>query len=457
MYHWHLKKWPIFTFLEPAFLSKIHMAIVYGALGGEALFVTKDKMVYAIGSNDHACLGIGDNLSTVHPRKVEALCDEDIITVVCGRRPHVLALTGTGKVYSWGHNKFSELGNCSTNEGLAPVPIEMKLSNKFVVDIACGSYHSLALTNEGHVYAWGDNKFLQVGKSSLGLTVNTPQRVKWMSGSKKVVSINCCQATSMVITDDGEVYGWGHNNVGQLGVKSANQYLHPDHGLNNVPNLVGITIQKIACGCTHVLALSDKGDLYVWGGNDFGQLGVGNKINGFSPVQLVIEETRRVIDIAATHHSHISVALVEGNRIYIWGSCLSQSILVPTLTRLEYLHDAFAMYSTPQVTYKPIILYDEEEEMSLADCFRQAFDDSTTSDFIVNVQKKHIFVHKVILMIRSEYFRTMFQKNWDDSNQSVLDEYQFSYVVYKAFLKYLYTDEIDLPAENVFGNLIYIF
>ncbi|XP_026673021.1 RCC1 and BTB domain-containing protein 1 [Ceratina calcarata] len=450
MYRSDLKNWPIFTFLDPAFLSKIHMTIVYGTLGGEALIVTKDNMVYAIGSNDHGCLGTGDTLSYIEPRKVEALCDKEIRTIAYGRGPHVLALTGAGEVYSWGHNNYSELGNCTAVvEDSVPKQIKMDLSNKFVVDIACGSYHSLALTREGEVYAWGGNNFGQVN-SNVGVNLNTPKKVN-SALTLKIVSISCGQAMNMVITNDGEVYGWGQNNFGQLGIGNYVNQGSPC----KVTSLIGVTIEKIACGCTHVLALSNKGNLYVWGANNSGQLGLdtGSKSDAWRPVQLVVEEVNRVADIATMHFSHISVALVEGNRIYVWGSCLSQSVLVPTLTTLNYLHDAFALYATPKVTYKPIVFYDDEEEVSFEDCFREAFDDSTTSDFVVNVQQKSIFVHKAILRIRSEYFRTMFQNKWADDDQCAMDQYQFSYNVYKAFLKYLYTDEIDLPEENVFELL----
>lgn len=55
------------------------------------------------------------------------------------------------KVYSWGYNDYCELGNRSTNEGLTPTLISSALNDEFVVDIACGGHHSLALTNKGEV------------------------------------------------------------------------------------------------------------------------------------------------------------------------------------------------------------------------------------------------------------------------------------------------------------------
>lgn len=83
----------------------------------------------------------------------------------------------------------------------------------------------------------------------------------------------------------------------------------------------------------------------------------------------------RVSDIAALHYNHISVAIGEGHRVFMWGQCRGQSITVPTPTPLAHLHDALACYASPSVMHRPLFLY-AAEEMSIVDCLRQAFDDS---------------------------------------------------------------------------------
>lgn len=71
---------------------------ILGNLGNEALIVTKDKMVYALGNNIAGCLGTGDAHSTLYPKKIEALCNKEIKTFAYGSGPHVLALTEKGEV-----------------------------------------------------------------------------------------------------------------------------------------------------------------------------------------------------------------------------------------------------------------------------------------------------------------------------------------------------------------------
>ncbi|XP_011138650.1 RCC1 and BTB domain-containing protein 1 isoform X1 [Harpegnathos saltator] len=437
-----LRNWPIFRLLQPEFVSEIHMAVVYGTMGNEALIVTKDKTVYALGSNTSGCLGTGDMHSTLYPKKIEALCDKGIKTFAYGSGPHVLALTDKGEVFSWGHNGYCELGNGSTNQGLIPTMVNINLNGKHIVDIACGNHHSLALTDDGEVYAWGQNNCGQVG-SGISTNQGAPRLVNSNLAGKKVICITCGQASSMAVTETGEVYGWGYNGVGQLGIGNYVNQVNPV----KVPGLMGVRIVKVVCGHTHTLALTDEGMLYVWGGNSYGQLGTNNKTNACNPVMLNVPEMGRVSDIAALHYNHISAAVGNGGRVFMWGQCRGQSITSPTATPLAHLHEVLACYASSNVMHKPLILR-ADEELNILDCLRQAFDDSLTSDLTIQVEGKPIYVHKAVLKIRCQYFRAMLQEPWAENNQSVIEHDQFSYIVYKAFLNYLYTGEVDLPPEN---------
>lgn len=82
--------------------------------------------------------------------------------------------------------------------------------------------------------------------------------------------------------------------------------------------------------------------------------------------------------------------------------------------------------------------------MSIVKCLREAFDDEITSDLTIEVQGKFIYVHKAYLKMRCEYFRKMFHDSWKENNTSIFWHDQFSYGVYKSFLRYLYADEVDV-------------
>lgn len=87
-------RWPIFSLLDEEFLTSLRIACVFGSAGNEAIVVTKDDDVYALGSNSSSCLGVGDAQSCLHPRKVEALCKKNVVSLACGSGPHVLAVSG---------------------------------------------------------------------------------------------------------------------------------------------------------------------------------------------------------------------------------------------------------------------------------------------------------------------------------------------------------------------------
>jgi RCC1 and BTB domain-containing protein len=144
-------------------------------------------------------------------------------------------------------------------------------------------------------------------------------------GSRKVIKIACGQISSMAILDNGEVYGWGYNGNGQLGLGTNANQPNPCR----VANLNGVVIQKVVSGYAHTLLLSDDGTIYAFGSNSYGQLGTGSKANQISPVKIATN-FGRFVEIAASHYNHISAALSQDGKCYMWGQCRGQSITLPT-------------------------------------------------------------------------------------------------------------------------------
>jgi len=116
----------------------------------------------------------------------------------------VIAFTKEGVVYAWGHNGFCQLGLGNSCQTVVPSIVGGTLTGKKVVLISCGSHHTMALTSEGEVYAWGQNNSGQVG---CGSTANQPtaRRVSAVIGNTKIVSIASGQTSSFAVSDTGEV------------------------------------------------------------------------------------------------------------------------------------------------------------------------------------------------------------------------------------------------------------
>ena len=328
---------------------------------------------------------------------------QGIVHLAYGSGPHVVASTKSGAVFTWGHNGYCQLGNGSTSQCYTPTQLEGTLQNKFVTEVACGSHHSVCLTKDGDIYAWGQNNCGQIGT---GTTTNqsTPRKVSSPFAGKKVTSISCGQTSTMVALESGEVYGWGYNGNGQLGLGNNINQLSP----SRVASLQGCVV-KVVCGYAHTLALSDEGELYGWGANSYGQLGTGNKANSCVPTR-VAEDIGRVIDIAASHYNHISAAITQDSTVYMWGQCHGQSVVLPTPTSFVRLHDVFACFATPAVTPVPMVT-EISSVPNIMDSLKLAFDDASTADVKFVVEGKDINVHKAILKIRCEHFRSMFQVN----------------------------------------------
>jgi len=125
--------------------------------------------------------------------------------------------------------------------------------------------------------------------------------------------------------DDHKVYTWGINNIGQLGNSiSTNEFTEELYEVK----LIRSKIVKVACGFTHTLALSVEGNIFVWGGNLFGQLGLNDRDNPFPQMVTVTSKSMKILDIKNAM-KNMSSAIAEDGYIYMWGSCFDQQIRKP--------------------------------------------------------------------------------------------------------------------------------
>ncbi|XP_029458726.1 RCC1 and BTB domain-containing protein 2 isoform X2 [Rhinatrema bivittatum] len=156
----------------------------------------------------------------------------------------------------------------------------------------------------------------------------------------------------------------------------------------------------------------------------------------------------RVTEIAACHSAHISAARTQSGQVYMWGQCRGQSVVVPHLTHFTCTDDVFACFSTPAVMWR-LLIVEPDEHLTVAQSLKKEFDNPETADLRFLVDEKYIHVHKVLLRIRCEHFRSMLNNN----EEEIIEISLFSYPVYRAFLEYLYTDSISLPPEDALGLL----
>jgi alpha-tubulin suppressor-like RCC1 family protein len=206
------------------------------------------------------------------------------------------------KARTWGWNGYGQLGNGTHNDSRVPT---VPLAGVFgVVEVAAGAYHSLAVKDDGSVWAWGWNAYGQLGNGTTA-DAAAPVRVPGLTG---VVSVSAGLLHSLAVKGDGTVWAWGWNYFGQLGNGTNADNLRPVQvrGITNVVN--------VAAGAFHSLARDNNSLVFAWGFNDLGQLGTGTTTSANTP-RLIPDLGARAIAAGAFH----SVALHLDGTVRAWG------------------------------------------------------------------------------------------------------------------------------------------
>ena len=172
--------------------------------------------------------------------------------------------------------------------------VELGFDGEFadVVALAEGPNTVFAVTRDGQLYGWGENVCGQLGVGDTLPAHQTPQRVEAPCGVRRIAcGLDPMHPFTLALLGDQTVASWGDNTRGQLArtPDGANPAIEP----GPIAGLTGIV--KIAAGSGHGLALDQNGDLYAWGDNTFGQLGTGNFDDAAAPVQVSAD----IADLAA--------------------------------------------------------------------------------------------------------------------------------------------------------------
>jgi alpha-tubulin suppressor-like RCC1 family protein len=245
-----------------------------------------------------------------------------VVSITAGAY-HTCAVSSTSNVYCWGFNFLGQLGvNSDTgpqicsNSSCSQTPIEVLtgaqsntsgyLSN--IVSITAGAYHTCALSSSGNIYCWGLDLFGQLGFNSdpqicIG-NCGSETPVEVVTGTQGnasgllsgIVSISAGGFHTCAVSSSGNVYCWGYNTNGQLGVNSNTgpQICNGSDGCSEMPvEVLGVggsgylsNISSVTAGSSHTCALSSSGNVYCWGANNSGQLGNNSTTQGNTPIEV---------------------------------------------------------------------------------------------------------------------------------------------------------------------------
>uniref|UniRef100_A0A8C6ITP0 HECT-type E3 ubiquitin transferase n=1 Tax=Melopsittacus undulatus TaxID=13146 RepID=A0A8C6ITP0_MELUD len=258
------------------------------------------------------------NSDTLGPQLVQSLASRNIVKIAAhSDGHHYLALSANGEVFSWGCGDGGRLGHGDTVPLEEPKMISAlsgKQAGKHVVHIACGSTYSAAITAEGELYTWGRGNYGRLGHgSSEDQTI--PMLVTGLKGLK-VIDVSCGSgdAQTLAVTENGQVWSWGDGDYGKLGRGGSDGCKTP----KLIEKLQDLDIVKVRCGSQFSIALTKDGQVYTWGKGDNQRLGHGTEEHVRYPKLLDGLKGKKVIDVAAgsTH----CLALTEDSEVHSWGS-----------------------------------------------------------------------------------------------------------------------------------------
>ena len=320
--------------------------IAVTAGNGHSVALREDGTVWTWGANEFGQLGDGTLDTAPVPVQVKSLEMQDVegmnylinesgehlegIIQVAAGEFHSVALKKDGTVWTWGCNWYGQLGDGTTESRSIAVQVKGLNGIGFlngVIAVAAGGHHTIALKDDGTVWAWGYNDYGQLGN---GLTAqsSTPVQVKRIADEDVyftgVVKIVAGYDHTVSLRDDGTVWTWGRNHYGQLGDGNGGEEQYSDIPVQVLGPVIGSYLSgiiDIAAGWVHTVALRNDGSVWSWGRNLYGQLGNGTNTDSRIPVQVVDSLGTGLLEgsigiVAGYQHT---ISLEDTGTIWTWG------------------------------------------------------------------------------------------------------------------------------------------
>ncbi|MCB9341330.1 MAG: HYR domain-containing protein [Lewinellaceae bacterium] len=272
-----------------------------------------DGTLWAWGYNGYGLLGNGTTTDSNTPVQVGTASDWASISTN-PRGEYALATKTDGTLWAWGtDNTNGQFGTGNTSTSL--VPIQSGTATDWV-KVDAGINHSVGVKTAGTAWGWGDNFYGQLGD---GTTTNSSVPVQAGPGTDwaDITTANDC--TNAVKTD-GTLWGWGYNHDGQLGNGNNDNTAVP---VQSGSDTDWAKVKGSEYNGYFSLGLKTDGNLYGWGINQYGQIGNGtqdetNVPSLTGPLLTLIEENQSVtVTPGVTGITSFGFTSCNGNMTYV--------------------------------------------------------------------------------------------------------------------------------------------
>ena len=250
--------------------------------------ISSNGWVYSFGNQEKGSHGHKEQI--IIPTRIPSL--KNIIGIDCGYK-HTICLDVNGNVYTFGCNESGELGVGIGRQELPFTHEIQKVNLPPIKQVRCGDNFSLCVSEEGNVYSFGSNNIGQLGLNGTE-NRNFPHKIESLDN---IEFVECGNSFTICKTLNNEVYSWGYNHYGQLSCSKS--YIFTPCKYHEWPE----DIVDIKCGYSHILVLTSTQEVYSSGNNDNGQLGRAT-IYKYSNTLQKVEVLSDIIQIeCGEHHS----------------------------------------------------------------------------------------------------------------------------------------------------------
>ncbi|XP_035698278.1 serine/threonine-protein kinase Nek8-like isoform X2 [Branchiostoma floridae] len=268
--------------------------------------LTDRGILMTFGSGTNGCLGHGQTNDVQQAKIVEALLGFEVTLVSCGAT-HVMAVTNEHEVFSWGRGDHGRLGLGNRESYSTPQPVPIP-SPHLVKSVHCGVDCSILLTTDNRLLGCGSNRHNKLGLDILPADDSPSQQIDEMCVfvpassapllTTRIAAVALGTSHSAAITESGQCYTFGANNFNQLGYQKDSKDRRPQL----VPALEDVCISMVECGDTFTVAITTEGEVYTWGKGSRGRLGRREENTKIpKPVPLLDSEPFQIISISCSH------------------------------------------------------------------------------------------------------------------------------------------------------------
>lgn len=271
---------------------------------------------YCWGTNAGGHLGIGSlSASSPTPRRVSAPSGVTFERLYAGRG-HTCGIATNGDVYCWGVNVDGVLGSGAADGPVSVPTLASATQGLGLVELDGGAAHTCGRTNAGAIWCWGSARWCEIGNGTCPLApVFTPALAQLPPGVS-ATALDAGWLSNCVLTAASQVYCWGYNATGELGIGTT-QWM-------STPTLVqpppGVVFSQVERNETQACARSVAGAIYCWGPNQWGQVGAGPSAPSqvLSPTAIQLSQGVTFAEVIAA--ASAACGRTNAGQLYCWGS-----------------------------------------------------------------------------------------------------------------------------------------